>query len=191
MRKYQETNCKRFSSISPMQIFSTIRCQSLHNKTLLLGNNDEKHLKETNLFGNTWFKHRSLWPVTSCQSSQGHIKGVLCLVSQDDVQHGKVLGSQGSPAAVLQQWQRVSGCWVCGAAVPAPWGDTALELGFVLGSFTPHLSWATRVTYRTGWQKMNSWFRSVRLGVGSLELTSYALLEPLTEELAQLSSRQI
>lgn len=111
---------KRFNSILPMQILSMIRCQSLHSKTFWLANNEEKHLKETNLLGNMWFKLCSLWPVTSCQSSQGHIKGVLCLVSQDDAHHGKVLGRQGSPTAVPQQWQWVSGCWVCGAAAACP-----------------------------------------------------------------------
>lgn len=182
-------NRKRFNSILLMQIFSMIRCQSLHNKTFWLVNNEEKHLKETNLLGNMWFKHCSLRPVTSCQSSQGHIKGVLCLVSQDDVHHGKVLGSQGT--AVPQQWQWVSGCRVCGAAAACPWGDTVPELLGVLGSFTPRLSWATRVTYRTVWWKQNSWFQSFRPGVASAELTSYALFEPITEELAQVGSRQI
>lgn len=76
-------------------------------------------LKEQICLG-TSYLNTSLWPVTSCQSSQGHIKGVLCLFSQDDAHHGKVLGSQGSLTAVLQQQQWVSGCWVCGAAAACP-----------------------------------------------------------------------
>lgn len=87
-----------------------------------------------------------------------------------------------------------SGCQGAGCVgllLPAPWGDTSPELWCVLGSFTPLLPWATRVAYRTVWWKQSSCFQSARLGVGRLELTSCALFEPITEELAQMGSRQI
>lgn len=123
-------------SILTMQIFSMIRCQSLHNKTFWLVSNEEKHLKATNLLGNLWFKHCGLWPVTSCQFSQGHIKGGLCLVSQDDIHHGKILGSQGSPTEVLQQWQGVSGCWVVELLLPVE--ETWLQSSAVFWGASVH-----------------------------------------------------
>lgn len=62
-------------------------------------------------------KHCSLWPVNSRQSSRGHIKGLLFLISRDDVPHGKAMGSRGSTILVPQQQP---GCWVCGAMAACP-----------------------------------------------------------------------
>lgn len=157
-----------------MQVFSTIKRRSLHNKTFWLGSKKNTSRRLICLW--KWdLKHCSLWPVNSWQSSPGHIKGILSLVSRKDVHPSKAMGSRGSTTLVPQQRP---GCWVCGAAAACR-GEAGSSRGLQArrqphsspcpGEFPPHLSQATRVRYRTVWQKQIACFQSIRLGVGSLE----------------------
>lgn len=165
-----------------------IRCQNLHNKTFWQANNEEKHPKGTNSLENMWFKHSGLWPLTSCQSSQGHIKRGCALFPKMMFSTAKFWESKGAPSAAVAVSVRVLGC---GAAVACPMrrhGSRALLCSGELHP-TPFTSYKGRLQNCVMETELLVW--EGQMGVGSLELISYALFKPITEELAQMGSRQI
>lgn len=181
MRKRQET-VKVQLHFTCANIFNDTMPKPFDYKTM-----KKNTLKDQICLG-TSYLNTSLWPVTSCQSSQGHIKGALRLVSQDDAHHGKVLGSQGSLTAVLQQWQWVSGCWVCGAAAACPMrrhGSRALVCSGELHP-TPFMSY--KGCLQNCVMETELLLPECQTGCGKPGVNFF---EPITEELAQMGSRQI